>query len=236
MIEMPKPSASPKGHSIAIIGDMVGSRKLNPAERKSVQAAFNRLIRQLNGRFADALEAKFNIALGDEFEGLLASAAAPAVIPLLIWTVEKDFPSPVVRLGIGHGSITADSGEFASDWDGPAFHRAREAIDLAKTKRQLGGLFRGFGDNHDAILNGLARVLHYQRDRWSDQQRKVAQLLHDGNSQIAVAGVMGLSRQAVSSYAAAAGWSAYAQGEIALGKALEEALAPYRNHLPNPSL
>ena len=230
---MPKPPANPEEGSVAIIGDMVGSRKLTPTRRKSVQSSFHQLIRQLNRTYAGDLQAKFNIALGDEFEGLLRAGAAVAVIPRLIWTLEKDFPSPPIRVGIGLGSITTDVGEFASDWDGPAFHRAREAIDLAKTRRQMGGVFCGFGANHDAILTGLARILHHQRERWSGQQRKVVELLHEGMQQTDVAGAMGLSKQAVSAYAAAAGWSAHEQGEIALHKALEEALASHhRNRKP----
>ena len=214
--------------AIAIIGDMVASRKVAPSRRKQVQLAFQRLILHLNQKYENALTAKFNIALGDEFEGLIDAASGPRVIPDLIWMVEKEFPSPQLRLGIGHGPITAEMGEFASAWDGPAFHRAREAIDLAAKKKQLGGLFRGFGESHDLVLNGLARLLRHQRERWSPQQRQAASLLHKGHSQIEVAGMMKVSKQAISAYARAAGWSAYEEGETALRATLEEALPASR--------
>jgi hypothetical protein len=223
---VPKPSPSFAPGSVAIIGDIVGSRKLSAPRRKAIQSTLNHLIHQLNQSYAQSLKARFNIALGDEFEGLIETTAAPDVLPGLIWTVEKEFPNPVIRLGVGLGAITADAGEFASDWDGPAFHRAREAVDLAGRKKLLGGLFRGFGETHDLILNGLARVLHHQRRRWSPQQRRVAILLHDGHSQTEAARQMDVSTQAVSSYAAAAGWNAYTEGETALRMALEEAVAP----------
>jgi len=225
----PKPSRSSKSprHEptyIAVIGDIVASRKLTSARRREVQIAFGELINRMNKVFAADLRAKFTIALGDEFEGLLSTREAHQTIPDLIWIIDNAFTGPLMRLGIGLGAIDTEIPEYAASVDGPAFHRGREAIGLAAKKGRMGGVFRGFSDNQDTILNGLARVLHHQRNSWSRQQRKVASLLRTGENQKSAAHAMNLSKQAVSAYTRAAGWDAYQEGEDAFRKAIEEAL------------
>jgi hypothetical protein len=179
---------------------------------------------RLNQTFARNLKAKFTITLGDEFEGLLSVKGAQDAIPDLIWTIEETFEDVDFRIGIGLGAIDTDLPEYASSVDGPAFHKGREAINFAAKKHQMGGVFRGYGDSHDQILNGLARVLHRHRHSWSAQQRRVASLLRTGLNQTDAAFAMGLSKQAISAYAGVADWEAYKEGENAWRKALEEAL------------
>jgi hypothetical protein len=217
----------PRTLSIAVIGDMVGSRTLPTEQRRSTQVAFARLMDDLNEEFSGNFSAKFAITQGDEFEGLLRMETADRVLPNLIWHIEERFPAPALRLGIGLGGIDTSipfPPQSAITLDGPAFHRAREAVVQAAKKQQMGGVFLGFGDIHDAILNGLARVLHRQRQRWSDKQREVAMLLHNGMRQMEVARRTERKRQAVSIDAKAAGWNAYVEGERALHLAIREAL------------
>ncbi len=209
---------------IAVIGDIVASRKLTSAKRREVQIAFGELMNRMNKVFAANLRAKFTIAPGDEFEGLLSTNEAYQTIPDLIWIIDNAFTGPVMRLGIGLGTIDTEIPEYAASVDGPAFHRGREAIGFAAKQDRLGGVFCGFGNNQDTILNGLARVLHHQRKGWSGQQRKVATLLRTGENQKSAAQAMNLSKQAVSAYARAAGWEAYQEGENAFRAAIEDAL------------
>ncbi|HEX4310201.1 MAG TPA: SatD family protein [Acidobacteriaceae bacterium] len=209
---------------VAVIGDIVNSRKLESGARGEVQVAFVQLMHRLNQEFDESLQGKFIITLGDEFEALVHTSAASQVIPAIIWRIEETFPNPVLRLGIGLGGIDTPITENVTALDGPAFHHAREAIGVAARKKQLGGVFRGFGDHHDAILNGIARVLHHQRSRWSRQQHNLAMILHRGIRRIDAAKAMGLPRQTISAYAKAAGWEAYEEGELAWRKALEESI------------
>lgn len=219
---------------IAIIGDIVASRRFSPTCRRMVQEKFLALLNSLNREFATALAAQFTVTSGDEFEGLLRSSSAPDVLPAIIWQVDQAFvelapynnDDPIeTRTGIGLGTIdTAVSGN-PNMIDGPAFHAAREAIRLAAKKKSLGGVFVGFGEPHNAILNGLARVLHYQRARWSPQQRRLALLLHRGIRKTDAAMELSLSKQAVTSYAQTAGWRAYVEGESALAKSIQLALS-----------
>jgi hypothetical protein len=209
---------------VAVIGDMVGSRALDGSRRGAVQTAFAQLMDRLNDEFAPRLQGRFVIALGDEFEGLIHASAASQTIPQLVWRIEETFPDPVIRLGFGLGGIDTPLDDNVTTLDGPAFHHAREAIASAAHDHRLGGVFQGFGQNHDAILNGIARVLCHQRSRWSKQQRRVARLLHRGMRQIEIAKTMSRSRQAVSVDTRAAGWDAYTEGERAWIQAIEDSV------------
>jgi len=204
---------------------MVGSRSLTGSRRAAIQKAFSQLMGRLNAEFSFGLHGKFVIALGDEFEGLIQASAASQVIPNLIWRIEQLFSDPAIRLGFGFGGIDTPIEDNVSSLDGPAFHRAREAVEGAAKSRKMGGVFQGFGNKHDEVLNGIARILHLQRSRWSRQQRNVAVLLRQGLRQSEVARVMSRSRQAVSIDVRAAGWEAYVEGELAFTKALEGAIA-----------
>ena len=220
----PTPIAPGREPYIAIIGDMVQSRKLGAADRRRVQKDLAHLLERFNQRFAASIQAPFGIALGDEFEGLMRTEDAHNFLPEMIWQCERAIPVPPVRIGIGYGAIDTDLEGPAGHLDGPAFHRARAAIDLAKKEKRLGGVFEGFGETHDAILNGVARLMRYQRASWSKQQRAVVHFLRESIDQQNVAAhVLDLSKQAVSAYALDAGWDAYKEGEEALRQAIREA-------------
>jgi hypothetical protein len=212
----------PQGLFVAILGDIVSSRQLGGARRMYLQRAFRELLADLDHAFAPALVAKFTITTGDEFEGLIHASSASEVVPDLIWRVEEALATIALRFGIGMGSLDTDIVEDVHSIDGPAFHAAREAIEIAARKSILGGVFRGFGEEHDAILGGIAGVLHHHRFRWSRQQRRLANLLRRGMRKTEAAGQLKISKQAVSMYARAAGWDAYAAGEVAWRMAIAE--------------
>ena len=189
---------------------MVASRSLSPSQRSSVQEQFTELVQKLNQLYRGHLRAKFVITLGDEFQGLLQT---PEIIPHLIWTLEQLFTARELRLGFGFGSIYTSIKEYAINVDGPALHSARSSLEAAKRRKLKGGVFTGFGPAVDPALNGLARVLHHQRDTWPTRQRQVVKHLHDGWKGTDIAQELGITKQAVSRYASLAGWEAYIEAE-----------------------
>lgn len=193
-----------------MIGDMVRSRSVSPAQRSRIQEEFTELIEGLNQLYGGHLRAKFIITLGDEFQGLLRDAE---IIPDLVWTLERRFTARVLRLGFGYGSIHTSIKEYAINVDGPALHSARSSLEAAKRRSWAGGVFTGFGATLDPALNGFARVLHHQRATWPARQREVVLGLHDGRKGTVIAAELGITKQAVSRYAALAGWDAYVQAE-----------------------
>jgi len=195
---------------IALIADMVKSRDVPRAQRPEIQLSFSEFVAALNHTYKDALVARFIVTLGDEFQGLLSDARA---LPDLLWDMHYKFHMRQLRVGIGFGTIDTPIGKNAINVDGPALHHARNAIDIAKKDKLLGGVFDGFGATSDAAFNGYARLLQHHRSRLKPQQRKVFELLRQSLTQAAVAKELGITRQAVSLYAAAAGWEAYREGE-----------------------
>jgi len=195
---------------IAVIADMVRSRELSRAERPEVQVSFSEFIGDLNRKYRHAILARFVVTLGDEFQGLLTDAR---VLPDLLWDMHYKFQMRSLRVGVGFGLIDTPIGRNAINIDGPALHQARNAINLAKKEKLLGGVFSGFGENCDSAFNGFARLLQHHRSRLKRQQRRVIELLRQSLTQTAIAGELGISRQAVSLYARAAGWEAYHEGE-----------------------
>ena len=194
---------------IAVIADMVKSRELSPTRRAIVQKHFGELVADLNRRFQTGIAANFAVTLGDEFQGLLSTST---IIPDVIWRLEEGFSDRQLRVGIGFGALDTPIQRDALNIDGPALHTAREAIEVAAKGGILGGVFRGF-DSLDEVLTGMARLLWFHRSRWTDAQRKIANLLREGKSQSEVADLFGVSRQVISKQVAALGWPTYSGGE-----------------------
>ena len=197
---------------------MVRSRDLPRARRRSIQKQFSSLVANVNRTYKPAIASKFVVTLGDEFQGLLNS---PAVLPDLLWELEQSFQERELRVGIGSGTLDTPLQEYAINIDGPALHLARAAIDEAKKSHALGGVFQGFGDLDD-VLNGIARLLWFQRSRWTPAQRRIAGLLRQGMSQTRAAKKLGITKQVVSKQVLAAGCGHYFAAEAAWRKILQK--------------
>lgn len=190
---------------------MVRSRDLSGARRRLLQRKFNELIVRMNRTYRAAIAARFVVTLGDEFQGLLYSAA---VIPDLLWQIEEGFSERKLRVGIGLGTLDTPLQKYAINIDGPTLHLARAAIDAAKKSKALGGVFRGFGEL-DEVLNGFAGLLWFQRSRWTPSQRRIVDFLRQGMTQTEAAKKLGITKQVVSKQVVASGCFQYLAAEKA---------------------
>jgi hypothetical protein len=143
-------------------------------------------------------------------------------IPDMIWRLEQDLPQREFRVGIGLGTLDTPIQKYAINIDGPALHSARAAIEYAKKTKALGGVFRGFGELDD-ILNGVASLLWFQRSRWTQRQRDIANLLRKGISQTEVAEELRITKQVVSRQVLASGCYQYIAGDNAWRMILQQA-------------
>jgi len=159
------------------------------------------------------------VTAGDEFQGLLRDGR---VIPDILWDLDSGINGIPVRVGLGCGTLETALKEWAVGMDGPVWHRARAAIEKAKLGRRMGGVFYGFGQRYDAVLNGLARLMRDLRSRLSSKQLQTVRALRDGDSQVALAEHLGITKQAVSKRARSAGWDAYREGEDSFRLVLSE--------------
>jgi hypothetical protein len=205
--------------SIGIIGDFVRSRRVKGTAREDLQRRLLMLLRELNHRHTKAILARFVVTTGDEFQGLLSDGT---VIPDLIWTLDKHLRTRIdVRIGIGHGVLDTPLKKEAIGMDGPVWHNARAAIVEAKQKNRLGGVFRGFPEPDETILNGVARLLHKMRQDLTQKQFMIVDKLRGAPNQSAIADALKISKQVVSKQALAAGFEAYREGETAWRAALK---------------
>jgi hypothetical protein len=124
---------------LALIGDMVSSRKLPGNQRPEVQERFKEFIEYLNQTYDRHILSRFVITLGDEFQGLLLSATP---LPDLMWDIEFRFSDREPRVGVGAGVLYTPMQKEAINVDGPALYNARAAIETARSKRYLAHIIR----------------------------------------------------------------------------------------------
>jgi hypothetical protein len=201
-----------------VIGDVVRSRGLPGPERQQVQVGLEQLTAAINHRYRRAIAARFLVTLGDEFQGVLKRAE---ILPDLIWHIERTLANTEVRIGIGFGTLNPPLKPVALGMDGSAFHAARAAIERARKRKLQGGLFLGFGETDDLVLNGFARLLRLVRQRLSKAQVHTLTLLRQGRTQAQIAKELRISRQAVSKSAKGVGWEAFLEGERGWAAALK---------------
>jgi hypothetical protein len=118
-------------HAVAVLGDVVASRRHPDPERRRERIA--EAISAANGRFEPIQP--LTPTIGDEFQGLfvdLVSALDATLVVRLTLLGEVD-----VRFGIGSGALFEfDPARAPFEQDGPAWWSAREAVDLVRDLSQ----------------------------------------------------------------------------------------------------
>jgi len=113
------------GHVHAVIGDLVGSRRL--PDRAAAHRALTSALDEVN----EALQPThpFAVTTGDEYQGACLRLSDAVLAALLVRLTV--LPVVDVRCGIGHGETTVyDAERLPMVQDGPAWWSAREAIDV----------------------------------------------------------------------------------------------------------
>lgn len=151
---------------VALIADVRASRALPPAERARLQRALTAALPTWNRRWRRELAARFALTLGDEVQALLNTAA-----PLwdITHAIRLSFPQITWVIACGKGAIATPLARTAPEVDGPAFHAARSALELAKRRRLLLA-FGGF----PPALNALAAYYSALHWSWTPRQRRAA--------------------------------------------------------------
>lgn len=186
-----------KPRYLALVGDIKRSRSL--ANRALVQERLEAVCGQLN-RDADALDllSPLTVTLGDEFQALFGSAGA---LWRVVFAVEaalqvEEGAAVSLRFGIGLGELSTPVNEKAAiGMDGPAFYRAREAIDSLKQDDRcyrVGGLRR-----RDAMVGHALDYISFQRAGWRHNRVQVFSDLLQGKSPADIARRVGISDRAV---------------------------------------
>lgn len=160
---------------VAVVADVMASRALAPRVRTRLQTELRAMVQELNARHRSALAARFALTLGDELQGLLLSAGP-------VWEIADALRARSLEvdwvIACGRGAITTALGGArprAPEVDGPSFHQARAALEVAKRQRVLFG-FAGFGAA-DSALNAFAAYYSALYWSWTPRQRRAAILM-----------------------------------------------------------
>jgi len=150
---------------VVVTGDLKSSRRLE--DRAEVQEELKNALRIVNRRFEEEIPAKFMVARGDSFQGMLSS-------PNCLFDMYHVFFENISHqfyLGIGVGDISTSLSENVGEIDGEAFHNASEALERAK-KENIWIVFRSEWEIDGVVtclLNFMADVMW----NWTKRQREI---------------------------------------------------------------
>lgn len=210
----------------ALIGDIIESRHL--ANRAQQQEALNQVLDNLNDRYQAHLASRFSLTLGDEFQGLV-KVGAP--IFQMIDELRLALPDLNLRFGLGLGEIlTSINPALSLGADGPAYWRAREAIQQVHQQHHYETvhvyLVTGQEDQ-DAILNHSLALSEFVRSSWIQSQMETFRTILDLGyyqsrfDQKRVASALGLSSSAFAKRMKSSGIKLYLDVKNDLNQAME---------------
>jgi hypothetical protein len=201
---------------VALIADVIASRRLAPARRAALQRELRRVLPNWSRRWHASLAARFAVTQGDEIECLLTHAAPIWEIAHALRTRFADVDW-TVACGQGPVSTSLSRGITAPEVDGPCFHLARAALTHAKARRLLFA-FAGFGDRQP-LLEGLASYYSALYWAWTSRQRTAAARLRTGPPHDA-ARALRIDRSAISHLARRMAWPLVRAGDAMFGAVL----------------
>ena len=157
-------------------------------------------LRELAARFAETLALPPERTAGDELQLLTDDAETALEAALMLLRDER------WRVGIGVGSVRTPLPASVREAHGEAFTAARAAL-ITAAKRPMHCAVRGTTANGDRVsdLGSLIDLLLSQRARWSEQGWELHDLLAGGDTQADAAERIGITPQAASKRARAAG-------------------------------
>ena len=121
----------------------------------------------VNRRFEEEIVAKFVVSGGDSFQGMLSSSGSLfEIYHLLFENIGHQF-----YLGVGVGGISTKLSENVGEIDGDAFHRASEALGMAK-KKNVWIEFKS-KQKIDGIVTCLLNFMADTIWSWTKRQREV---------------------------------------------------------------
>ncbi|MBW8380983.1 MAG: SatD family protein [Youngiibacter sp.] len=212
---------------IAIIGDIKDSRSIT--NRSEVQKKLKVVLDEISEKYNNDISSKFNITLGDEFQGLLCEGANTMKI---ITEIERKMHPTKIRFGVGIGEITTDiDKEMSIGADGPGYYKAREAIDYLKENERRKSTYSTdikfeTESNNKALLrliNTILVLLTVIKDSWTDRQREIIwDMLEHQDTQAEVANRLNIQQPTVQKSLAIGKYYAYKDALDAIGEVLEE--------------
>jgi hypothetical protein len=175
---------------LVLIGDVVASRQL-PA-RAQFQRRLKTLLQAVNGR-RKSLVSPYTLTLGDEFQAVYREADATFAD---IFFLLAELAPVQARFAMAVGEIVTPINSMQSiGMDGPAFHRARELLDLLKAERRLIAAYGGA--EAWTLPASLLVMLSHQMEGWRTNRLKLFARILAGEPVAELARRTGITPRAV---------------------------------------
>ena len=161
---------------IAVIGDLINSKQI--ANRAAAQKQFEAALTEINERFSADIVSRFTITIGDECQGVLRPTPHLSYLLDLLQQLLHPF---ALRIGVGVGVLhTPIQPHLSIGADGPAFWRAREAINYVHDNVDYGTtsirVTTGAAQT-DQIVNALISLSDFVKAKWRPSQAAVLQMM-----------------------------------------------------------
>ena len=198
-----------------ITGDIVGSSKLKPAERKELHAALKDTSDKLTDHFRQLVPLQVDIFRGDSWQLLVIDPAQSLKIGLFFRAfLRGKMKSKRVdtRISIGVGFIDIIPEEGVSSGDGEAFRLSGEALEsLSRSHRMVISFPESLISNNHKALDVILKLIDVLARDWTEKQAQAVSgaLLEYTQEKIARSWFeRDISQQAVAQHLDRAGWNA----------------------------
>ncbi|MFN4002897.1 DNA-binding protein [Microcella sp.] len=206
-----------------IIADQIGSSE--DADRVAGALV------DLTERFTDGYPLAPERTAGDELQAISADASVALETALHL------LRSPHWRVGLGIGAVRTPLPASVREASGPAFASARAGIEqAARRPSRFAAVGAGGAGVRTEQLGALIDLLLAHRARWSPAGWQLHDLLESGSSQAEAAERLGVTPQAMSKRARAAGLRIDAEARRALAALLADLGATVEASTPEGAL
>ncbi|SHE98528.1 SatD family (SatD) [Atopostipes suicloacalis DSM 15692] len=191
-----------KQEYIAVIGDIYDSRLLE--NREEVQRKLLDVLETINKKYQEEWVSKCSISMGDSFQGLLKMSSP---FMQIIFDVELELFPVEFRFGIGIGEITTAIDPLNSQLnDGPAYHHARQAIEIIEKSEQQYATRKTniyLSDQRERkeveLINAIFALNTAIKSKWSNRQTEIIKTyLNNHENQYKTAHVLDIGQSSVS--------------------------------------
>lgn len=208
---------------IAIIGDIVDSKKIDENTRRLLQSKLSLVLNEINEEYKDDIVSNFIITLGDEFQGLLNKSQ---YLFEIIEKIQFNIDEVKFRFGVGIGRIYTDINREASiGSDGPSYHRARKSISVLKNSKNFQNIYVESSDIViDEELNSHLFWICNSFNNWSPLQKKIVKLkIKDNNIvQTKISNILKIDQSLVSRSLKASNFENYSLSKKSIIKLIEK--------------
>lgn len=186
---------------IVLIGDLIRSKELGDKKRERYQSLLRKETNRINQE-SSSMVSPLTITLGDEFQAVYEDLSAVLADS---WSILAALHPVRVRFSIGVGEIyTSINHEQALGMDGPAFHVARDGMNLIKESGRIYNVSLGSASDRPEEELSLAELINYslhllsnEIKQWKKTRFQVLVMQQRGVSVKKIAENLGISESAV---------------------------------------